>query len=170
MQSPRYLITTDDERTWKFDRPVVFLGDWCRLYERKHIWQRMDAIVAAPYGLGQSKKDRDHIEARQLEEELFPKLCSILNSHHGVEHSERYWMIVLGHWFRRYVDVVLNRIRTLEQCMQTHQVSGTTGFDGGDYSLATMDSYSAIWAFNDSRWNNELNLRILSFLDEFIAL
>ena len=166
MQSPRYLITTDDERTWKFDRPVIFLGEWCRLYDRKHIWQSMDAIVAAPYGLGQAKKDADHAEARALEEELFPSLCAVLNRHHGTQHGLRFWRIVLGHWFRRYVDVMLNRVRTLEQCLQTHQLSGTTGFEGGGYSLAPLDSYSAIWAFNDDRWNTELNVRILSFLEE----
>ena len=42
---PRYLIVTADERTWKFDRPVIFLGEWCRLYNRRHVWQDMDAIV-----------------------------------------------------------------------------------------------------------------------------
>ena len=32
--------------------------------------------------------------------------------------------------------------------------------------LATQDSYSAIWAFNDSRWNNALTVRILDLLGE----
>jgi hypothetical protein len=47
----RHLITTADERTWKFDRPVLFLGEWCRLYDRKQVWGGMDGIVAEPYGL-----------------------------------------------------------------------------------------------------------------------
>lgn len=162
----RYLITTADERTWKFDRPVVFLGEWCRLYNRKHVWQDMDAIVAAPYGLGQEKKDVDHAEARALEEELFPRLCNVLNRHHGTQHGLRFWRIVLGHWLRRYVDVMLNRVRTLEQCLRTYQLTGTTGFEARGYSLATQDSYSAIWAFSDERWNNELNVRILNILGE----
>jgi putative transferase (TIGR04331 family) len=165
-QSARYLITTDDERTWKFDRPVIFLGEWCRLYDRKHIWQSMDAIVAAPYGLGQAKKDADHAKARALEDELFPLLCATLNRHHDTEHGLRFWRIVLGHWFRRYVDAMLNRVNTLEQCLQTYQVSGTTGFKGDQYSLAALDSNTAIWAFNDGRWNNELNVRILRLLGE----
>ena len=38
----KYLITTADEATWKFDEKVVFLGEWCRLYNRKHIWKEMD--------------------------------------------------------------------------------------------------------------------------------
>jgi hypothetical protein len=61
----RYLITTADERTWRFDRPVIFLGEWCRTYERKHVWQGMDAIVAAPYGLDQASKDSDHIDVQE---------------------------------------------------------------------------------------------------------
>lgn len=160
----RYLITTADERTWKFDRPVIFLGEWCRLHNRKHVWQDMDAIVAAPYGLGLTKKDADYLEARVLEEKLFPKLCAVLNQHHGTQHGERFWRIVLGHWLRRIVDVLLNRVKTLEQCLQTHEISGFTTYDNGNYSLATPDSYSAIWAFNDDRWNNALDASIINIL------
>ena len=47
----RYLITTADESTWKFDRPVIFLGEWCRIYDRRHIWEDMDAIVSAHQGI-----------------------------------------------------------------------------------------------------------------------
>lgn len=161
---PRYLITTADERTWKFDRPVIFLGEWCRLYDRKHIWQDMDAIVTAPYGLGQAQKDADHTEARALEEKLFPILCDALNQHHGTQHGPRFWRIVLGHWLRRYVDVILNRVRTLELCLQNHQLSGTTAFTVDRYTLAPLNSYAAIWAFNDDRWNNALYIRILNLI------
>jgi putative transferase (TIGR04331 family) len=160
----RYLITTADERTWKFDRPVIFLGEWCRLYNRKHVWQDMDAIVAEPYGLGLAKKDADYAEARALEDRIFPKLCAVLNQHHGTQHGERFWRIVLGHWFRRIVDVLVNRVKTLEQCLRTHEISGFTTYDNENYSLATPDSYSAIWAFNDDRWNNALDASIINTL------
>lgn len=49
-ETGRYLITTADERTWKFDRPVLFLGEWCRLYDRRHVWQQY-----ATAGFKQSK-------------------------------------------------------------------------------------------------------------------
>ena len=164
LKQSRYLITTADERTWKYDRPVIFLGEWCRVYERRHIWQDMDAIVAAPYGLGQFKKDADHAEARALEDKLFPVLCEVLNRYHDTQHGDRFWRIVLGSWLRRYVDVILNRTRTLEECLRTHQISGTTAYTNECYSLATYDSNSAIWAFSDNRWNNALSVRILELL------
>lgn len=162
---PRFLITTADEQTWKFDRPVIFMGEWCRVYDRRHIWQDMDAIVAPPYGLGHAKKVADLAEARALEDRLFPELCAVLNQYHGTQHDKRFWKIVLGHWFRRYVDMVLNRVKTIEQCMQTYRLSGMTAFSTDHYALATQDSYSAIWGFNDDRWNNALTVRILELLE-----
>jgi len=162
--NPRYLITTSDERTWKFDRPVVFLGEWCRTYNRKHIWQNMDAIVAMPYGLGLAQKDADNNEARALEESLLSKLRAVLNEYHGVQHDTRFWRIFLGHWLRRYVDVMLNRVKTLELCSQSYEISGTMTYSNTHYTLATTDSYSAIWAFNDNRWNNALSVRILDLM------
>jgi hypothetical protein len=83
----RYLITTADERTWKFDRPVIFFGEWCRTYERKHVWQGMDTVVAAPYGLDQASKDSDHIDVQELESKLFPVLYDTLNRHHGYRYK-----------------------------------------------------------------------------------
>ena len=169
-QSARYLVTTADERVWKFDRPVIFLGEWCRNYDRKHIWQDMDAVVAVPYGLGQEQKNADHTEARALEKRLFPILYHALNQHHGVQYSARFWQIVLGHWLQRYVDVMLNRVRTLEHCLQSHRLSGTTTFSVGQYAFVSVNSYAAILAFNDDRWNNELYIRILNLLGVTIDL
>jgi len=163
--TPRYLITSADERTWKFDQPVIFLGEWCRLYNRRHIWSEMDAIVAAPYGLSKEQKDADYTEARVLEEKIFPELCRILNRHHGTKHGIRFWSIVLGHWFQRYVVVLLNRVKTLEQSLHQYEIAGMTAYANDDYTLATTDLISSMWAFNDDRWNSELYVRILRLFE-----
>lgn len=164
--APRYLITTADERTWKFDRPVLFLGEWCRRFDRKHIWSKMDAIVAEPYGLGRSRKDKDHALARAIEMQLLSVLCGELNIFHGTSHCRRYWQIILGHWLRRYVDVVFNRYQTLRQCVGAYRVSGTGRLIGSNYGLATRDSLSFILACNDSAWNSALYARILGFFPD----
>ena len=160
----RYLITTADESTWKFDRPVIFLGEWCRIYDRRHIWESMDATVAEPYGVDFLKKDADYAEARALEEKIFPVLCNVLNQYHGLMHGQRFWKILIGHWFRRNIEVILNRFNTLEQCHRSILISGTTAYDTKHYSLASQDSISAVWSFLDARWNSVLNARIIDFL------
>ena len=161
----RYLITTADERTWKFDQPVIFLGEWCRLHTRRHLWQGMDAIILPPYGLGKAQKDADHSAARIIEKTLFSRLCCTLNTYHGTHHGERFWRILLGHWFRFYVNAILNRVQTLEKCLQNSKLEGTTVFSNSCFQLASADTYNAIWAFNDDVWNNIIYSRILQLLD-----
>jgi putative transferase (TIGR04331 family) len=163
-KKPRYLITSSDERTWKLDRPVIFLGEWCRLYDRKHIWQKMDAIVAEPYGLGKSAKDADHANAQMLEKKLFPILCNALNQHHGTHYGERFWLIVIGHWLRRYTIMILNRVNTFEQCLRSYELNGTTSFSADHYTFAIQDTSQTSSSFNDDRWNNLLYIRILNLL------
>jgi putative transferase (TIGR04331 family) len=163
-ETQRYLITTADERTWKFDQPVIFLGEWCCRYDRQHVWSTMDSIVAKPYGLGRVQKDEDHLAARSVEEELAHLVCEELNRIHGTNNSNRYWQIVLGHWLRRYVNVIFNRYHALKQCLENYSISGTTVLEVQNHALATPDSLSFVWACNDEIWNNILIARILDFL------
>lgn len=159
----RYLVTTADERSWKFDRPVLFLGEWCRLYDRKHIWSGMDAIVAEPYGLESGERSRGISYALTLTGQILTELTQALNKFHQTRHSERYWNIVLGHWLLRYVSVAFNRYHTLDQAIKNYEISGTTVFDEKDYSLATADSLSFIWACNDDVWNHVLYSRLMAY-------
>lgn len=162
----RYLITTADESTWKFDRPVVFLGEWCRTYSRKKIWQNMDAIVAKPYGLEVSKKDNDYAKIIALEKKLFPEICEILNKYYCKKHSKRFWQIILGHWFRLILQILLNRINTLQQCFDSYDISGTSIFKDDNCSLATKDYFTLKSACDDDLWNNILNGRIINLLSK----
>lgn len=158
----RHLITNADEGTWKFDRPVIFLGEWCRIYERRQVWQKMDAIVAKPYGLGKSKIDSDIAEANLIEKELFPILCRMLNDFHDTEHSERFWKIIIGHWFHEYVATILNRVNTLQKCLDDYNISGVTCYRPESKGLV-VEKFDPCWydALEDAQWNSTLYLRIL---------
>jgi hypothetical protein len=160
----RYLITTADERSWKFDRPVLFLGEWCRRYDRKQVWERMDAAVAEPYGLQAGLRERDIAYVQVLSKSLLEELSEALNAFHHTRHSLRYWHIILGPWLQRYVAVTFNRYFTLEQALKDHTVFGTTVFDFTAYSLATNDTLAFFWACNDDVWNHVLYAKILHFL------
>ena len=156
LKESRFLITTADERTWKYDRPVIFLGEWCKRYERTHIWSGLNSIVAKPYGTSLSQKELDLFRARAMEKEIFPEVCLILNKHHNLNESERYWKIILGHWFRRHIELTINRVSTLMQCTAEYKISGTSFFSGGEYNLSTLTSAEAYTASQDDIWNNLL--------------
>ncbi|MCX6545106.1 MAG: LIC12162 family protein [Acidobacteria bacterium] len=159
----RHLITTADERCWKFDRPVLFLGEWCRRYDRRSVWERMDAAVAEPYGLASGQKIHDLAYVQELSNQLLAELAETLNRLHQTRHSVRFWNIALGRWLQRYVAVAFNRYFTLEQTLANHSVSCTTVLDASAYRLATPDSLAFIRACNDDVFNGGVYASILNF-------
>jgi putative transferase (TIGR04331 family) len=160
----RHLITTADERSWKFDRPVLFLNEWCRLYDRKSVWEGMDAVVSDPYELKSEQQKKNVAYIQELTGQLLIELSAALNLHHNTNHTLRYWNILLGHWLERYVCIIFDRYYTLDQALSNYEVVATTVLKTSEYSLATTDSLSAIWACNNDIWNHVLCARILSFL------
>ena len=43
-----FLVTTADQRFWKTDEKILFLGEWCKIYNQRHIWSNLDYEVL-PY-------------------------------------------------------------------------------------------------------------------------
>jgi len=165
-EKSRYLILGSDERLWKFDQPVIFLGNWCCSYNRKNIWSNMDFVISSPFS-PPLRRSVDYANVRQLEDELFPVLCDLLNSYHNTKYDSRFWKIVLGVWFQRYVDVIYNRVKTLQKCLENNNICGVTLLNSVNYDLAPADSLSAIWLFSDDRWNNALYSRIFNIMGPF---
>lgn len=159
----RFLITTADERSWKFDQPVLFLGEWCRVYERKKTWKDMDAIVAKPYVLTSEQKEHNRIYVQTLSKQLLGELTNVLNEFHKTNHNLRYWNIILGHWLQRSVAVIFNRFFTLQTALKAYKVAASKVLDSSNYTLTTPDSFSFIWACNDDTWNHVLYSKILKF-------
>lgn len=159
-----FLVTTADERTWKFDRPIIFLGEWCRRYDRREIWRGLDATVVEPFGVHPSDRDRNLIYVEELTRRLLTELIDLLNKFHGTNHTKRYWQIILGHWLQRYVTVVFNRYFNLEEVLKSYGSLETNLLDAPNYSLATTDSLTFIWACGNDEWNHILYGKILHFL------
>ena len=94
----RILITTADERSWNFEQPVLFLGEWCLLYDRKQMWEGMDVTVATPFGLEEKQKNAKYVYSLYLK--LLSEVVDELNKFHHTNHRIRYWKILLGHWLQ----------------------------------------------------------------------
>jgi len=159
----RYLITTADERTWKLDRPVLFLGEWCKTFTKEHIFKKLDSETLSPLGEGQIEKDFLYAEARKFEKKIFPILTEILNQHHDLSYTERMWKIFIGPWLRRNIDVISNRLNTIEKCIQMYSLSGTTAIKRKK-SLAPPDALTALYIYGSDDWNIAIFVRILELL------
>ena len=158
------LVTNSDERLFPKNKSIIFLGNWCLDYHKQKKWEKLDYIVAKPYILNQSDKDDIFNKARKLENKLFPELCSKLNQIHSLNNNNRFWKILLGHWFRFFIDLITNRVNSIYHCLERYNISEVSVFNHFNYSLTTKDFFSAVWACNDDEWNSNL----YSFIFEII--
>ena len=93
-----HLVTTADERTWSPDKPMLFLGDWCLRYDRRIVWEGLNYVTAPPVNVSSFDRKQAAAHAQKLTGQLLPDLAAALNRYHGVQHGQRYWQILLGHW------------------------------------------------------------------------
>lgn len=120
----RFLITTADERTWPKDQPVLFLGEWCKLYDRRHVWAAMDAEMVPYHWNDRKKLYRDYIFLQDLYEDLLLELSEWLNSYHGVKHTLRYWRILIGPWLGYFVQMLFDRWEMIQRAVADYSIDG----------------------------------------------
>ena len=72
----RHLITIADEKTWPEDKkhPVLFLGEWCKLYSRKSNWEKLDSKTRPHHWSDREKLHADY-QAMQI---IYEKTLSVL--------------------------------------------------------------------------------------------
>lgn len=158
----RFLVTTENEETWNVDLPTLFLGEWCRNYKRKFVWDRMDAIVAQPYGLDQKIKLSDLATVKVAQERIFPDLVKVLNSYHKTNHSMKFWQILIGHWFQSYLSILVNRSNTLIQAVYNHKISGSIFLDVGLENFVPKNTSDLYRLVLNSEWSSALDLKIFN--------
>jgi len=120
----RYLITTADERTWPKGQPVLFLGEWCRLYNRRSFWETLDAEVVPYHWDDRGKLYCDYLALQDLYEELLCEVGGKLNEIHGVDHSLRYWRILVGPWLGYFVQMLFDRWEMIQRAVTDYTIFG----------------------------------------------
>lgn len=146
----RFLITTSDTRTWDKSRPILFLGEWCRLYMRRLDWESLDAEVVPYHWDDRDKYYEDYIYLQNLYEQALQNTSEALNRIHGTDHSLRYWRILIGPWLYTFIHILFDRWTMIKQATSAYEIDGTTILDfppGSTIpaSLRTMDHDSVSW-------------------------
>ncbi|MBI5447670.1 MAG: hypothetical protein HY939_02950 [Gammaproteobacteria bacterium] len=114
----KLLALTALENTWGNSEDIVFSGEWCKLYERKHVWgaRHHETIPFHWDDREKLKKDYDYLES--LHHSLLTSLTDTLNRLHGVNYSTRYWQILLDPWLMSYISVLFDRWECLRYAFE----------------------------------------------------
>lgn len=153
-----FLATTAVEECWNPAQPILFLGEWCLLYERASFWQTIDAeVLPSPYAGDDGAGHACYKHVIAVYERVLPVLASKLEEIHGVRHGERYWRIVLGPWLLFYLSVVYDKYRHLTHALDLRPELTTIVLDEQSFVVPndTLD-------FANFLHNDVFNLQIYS--------
>ncbi len=157
----RFLVTTALEETWRDDEPVLFLGEWCRLYSRKDRWSKMDAEVLPYHWDDRAKLYADYQYLREFYERLLVDLSSQLNQIHSVDHSLRYWRILIGPWLGCFTQMLFDRWTSIQSANSQYDLSGTIVLTGKEELLVPQDMPSFTSLALGDEWSHHLYSAIL---------
>ncbi|MBF0340501.1 MAG: transferase [Magnetococcales bacterium] len=159
-----FLITTSMEETWRDDVPILFLGEWCRRFDRREKWQSLDAVVMPYHWDDREKLYDDYLYMDVLYEELLVELAEQLNMLNGVNHSVRYWRILVGPWLGYFVQIVFDRWTMLRHALRDYEIVGARVLLGAEERMIQNSMEEFQWCFCDDPWNEAICGRLLDWM------
>ena len=120
-----FLITTADQRFWKTDEKILFLGDWCKVFGYEKVWSSLDYEVLPYHWNDRSKLYEDYKYLNELYEGVLQELADELNYLHNVRFSVRYWRLVVGPWLYYFVQILYDRYLSVRAAIESGKVTST---------------------------------------------
>lgn len=162
MTDKRFLITTALEDTWVDDHPVLFLGEWCRIYSRRARWSKMNAEVLPYHWDDRDKFYYDYQYLNDFYERVLGDLAIRLNSIHGTAHGLRYWRILIGPWLAYFVQILFDRWLSIHAALSHFDIEGSIVITGNDDALVPNDMTHFSELMIGDEWNHHLYAGILA--------
>ena len=163
----RYLITTADQRTWKTEMPLLFLGKWCLLYSEKDKWETLDYECVSYHWNDREQLFQDYQYMSGFYERTLESLSESLNRHHGVSHSLRYWRIFIGPWLYYFIQMVFDRWQMIHRAVEGYDISGTTVLSIDPESLIPHHfAHFGQFYSGDDLWNHWIYGRVLETIGD----
>lgn len=159
----RYLITTGLKETWpeNMEEPVLFLGEWCRTFSMKEQWKEMNAKLMPYHWDDRSKLYHDYHYIQGLLERLLPTLGEKLNDFHCVDHSTRYWRILIGPWLGYFIQMLFDRWSSVDKANNEFELTGTTILKFPDESMIPNEMKDFANYFISDAWNHFIYSKII---------
>lgn len=153
------LVTTALEDTWKHDEDILFLGEWCKLYDRKSQWQDLNYQVMPYHWDNSDKLYKDYQYIDGVYEKYLAVLAKKLNNLHEVNHGLRYWRIVIGPWLKMFCEVMYDRYSCIKQASSYQKLSTISLYNHPGYYLASDTQQFMEFSLSDV-WNHYIYVEI----------
>jgi putative transferase (TIGR04331 family) len=107
----KHLVNTGQKETRLEGDLNLFLGSWCLDLSEEELVNH--ASVMDYHWDDRKKLRRDYVDIQNIYAEFIIILAKELNSYHQVNHTHRYWRILIGPWLNYFISIVFDRFAML---------------------------------------------------------
>ncbi len=125
LANKRFLVTTPDQTTWNFEKPLLFLGEWCSIYGKREELAQLEIDQHSYHWEDRQKFADNYPVLENIYEEKLAALSTSLNGIHKLNSNTRYWRMIIGPWLRFFIDAVYDRFELIRTVAETNCVDDT---------------------------------------------
>ena len=159
-----HLVTTALEETWPKSGSVLFLGEWCKKFDRENVWKVLDHQTLPYHWDDREKLYQDYLYLHDLQERVLAKLTQELNGFHGVNYSLRHWRILLGPWLGAFLHISFDRWTNVQKALSSHTLTSTTVLPELESDFIPNDMGDFNKFISSDEWNHVIYNHVLRYL------
>jgi putative transferase (TIGR04331 family) len=148
-----FLATTADQRFWKKDGELLFLGEWCKIYQHRSAWSERKTETLPYHWDDTSARHQADAEIQALYEELLPQFSNALSEIHNVHHTSRYWRILLGPWLFYFLGIAYDRYLSIRNAGNSGKATLTYILDKKPEEWIPNDFLAFLHGFSTDEYN-----------------
>jgi len=158
-----FLATTAINSFWDINKKIIFLGPWCLISRKVHIWKNLEyEIMTSPW------LDRDaYYEAGKYSYKVYHYLLDVLtdylNSTHRTKYSKRFWQIIIGPWLLHFTESFYDRYCCSKKAFREYSPIKTILLDEGCF-ITPQNTKNFMDLYCDDFYNLQLYSQIIKQL------
>jgi len=164
LKAKKVLVTTPIIETWgESHEEILLLGEWCKTLENETILETREHSTLKYHGDDTTQRPIRHKYLFNLHEKVLLSLRDTLNNYHNVNHSLRYWRILIGPWLLTYISIIWDRWESLNTAFQEYSCSKTIFLNLEKKKMVPADFESFNRIRSTDIWNHHLYSEIINY-------
>jgi len=165
-----YLVTTPIQETWPTNGKIIFLGEWCKIYNRRDDLKNLNHTTLPYHWDNRIKFNNDFNSLNNLYESVLVSLSLTLNKIHKVEFSTKYWRILVGPWLGTFIQVLFDRWEMIEVALNSQTELYSIIIDIEEHNTVPNDMNEFLKCITADNWNHYIYTLILKEMNEIELL
>ncbi len=160
----KVLVTTAIEETWgDGEDELIFVGEWCKDYDRKDEWSQRQHVVLPYHWADREKFADDHDYLQSVYERVLDALSIFLNDKHGLNKPKIFWRIIVGRWLLTYIPILWDRWECARYALNDSTYDKVISLNIDSNQCIPTDYTEFTHFMNLHLWNHEIYKKILLF-------